>query len=59
MVRSVVNMRVNTNVGSLGKPVTEQMLLSHRRVGDVTEGQKTIPFAIELETGKWMYDSDK
>ena len=25
----------------------------------MTEGQKTIPFATELETGKWMYDSDK
>lgn len=32
---------------------------SERRVADVTEGQKTIPFATELETGKWMYDSDK
>jgi len=28
-------------------------------VAEVTEGQKTIPFATELETGKWMYDSDK
>jgi hypothetical protein len=29
------------------------------RISEVTEGQKTIPFATELETGKWIYDSDK
>lgn len=25
----------------------------------MTEGKKQIPFATELETGKWLYDSDK
>ena len=34
-------------------------MLHVSRVGEVTEGQKTIPFATELESGKWLYDSDK
>lgn len=29
------------------------------RIAEVTEGKSTIPFATELETGKWLYDSDK
>lgn len=28
-------------------------------IAEVTEGKSTIPFATELETGKWLYDSDK
>lgn len=29
------------------------------RVAEVSEGQKKIPFALELDTGKWLHDSDK
>jgi hypothetical protein len=29
------------------------------RIKEVCEGQKQIPFGIELDSGKWMYDSDK
>ena len=25
----------------------------------MSEGQKTIPFMLELDTGKWIHDSDK
>ena len=29
------------------------------RIKEVCEGQKQIPFGTELDSGKWMYDSDK
>lgn len=29
------------------------------RIKEVSEGNKKIPFMLELDTGKWLYDSDK
>lgn len=33
-------------------------LLLMRRIAEVTDGRKQIPFATELESGKWLHDSD-
>ena len=29
------------------------------RIKEVSEGQKKIPFMLELDTGTWLHDSDK
>ena len=29
-----------------------------RRIAEVTDGKSQIPFATELESGKWLHDSD-
>lgn len=49
----------NQDAGRKVLDVTMSSLRLHCRIAEVTEGKSTIPFATELETGKWLYDSDK
>ena len=32
---------------------------TYGRIKEIGEGKKTIPFMLELDTGKWIHDSDK